>query len=75
MDYIMITFIAKSRNVDLKVPAFVKIEELLEMLAEGLNIHINRESKLQAEPLGRILDNGKTLEQENVSQGSILTLI
>lgn len=75
MDYIMINFKAKCKNVDLKVPVFVKIEELLGMLAEGLNISIDSESRLQAEPLGRILDNVKTLEQEDVSQGSTLTLI
>ena len=75
MDYIMITFQTGNKNVDLKVPTFVKIEELLGMLSEALNIIVRRENRLQAEPLGRILDNGKTLEQEAVTQGSMLTLI
>ncbi len=75
MDYIMITFRIGNKNVDLKVPVFVKAEELIWMLIEALNIPMGRENRLQAEPLGRILDNSKTLEQESVTHGSILTLI
>lgn len=71
----MITFQANNEKMDLKVPTFVIIEELLKMLAEALSINIVLGSRLQAEPLGRILDNSKTLEQEGVAQGSILTLI
>lgn len=75
MDYLMITFYTGNKEIDLKVPAFVKIEELLEMLAVALHIPIGQENRLQAEPLGRILDNSKTLEEETVTQGSLLTLI
>ena len=75
MDYILVTFLAGNTSEDLKVPVFVKIEELLGMLSEALSIRIGRENRLQAEPLGRILSNDKTLEEEGVTQGSILTLI
>lgn len=75
MDYLMVTFRTENKEMDLKVPAFVRIEELLEMLADALHIPIGRENRLQAEPLGRILDNSKTLEQEGMTQGSLLTLI
>lgn len=75
MNYIIITFQSGNEKMDLKVPAFVKIEELLGMLSEALGIQAGPENRLQAEPLGRILDNSRTLEQESVTQGSILTLI
>ncbi|HEX9058742.1 MAG TPA: EsaB/YukD family protein [Clostridia bacterium] len=75
MDYIMVTFQVGKQNIDLRVPVFVKIEELLGMLSEALQITISKDNRLQAEPLGRILDNNKTLEQEEVMLGSYLTLI
>lgn len=71
----MVTFQNGSKSDDLKVPTFVRIEELLEMLGEALGIPVSSENKLQAEPLGRILNNSKTLEEETVTQGSLLTLI
>ena len=75
MDYIMVTLKVGKQNIDLRVPMFVKIEELLLMLSEALQITISKDNRLQAEPLGRILDNNKTLEQEEVMLGSQLTLI
>ncbi|GGH11022.1 EsaB/YukD family protein [Paenibacillus segetis] len=76
MDYILVSFHSGSNdNIDLKVPVFVTIEELLAMLSEALNLTVSHSSKLQAEPLGRILDNSRTLEQEGVSQGALLTLV
>lgn len=75
MDYIMVTLKVGKQNIDLRVPVFVKIEELLVMLSEALQITISKDNRLQAEPLGRILDNSKTLEQEDVMLGSYLTLI
>lgn len=75
MDYIMVTLQSGNSSIDLKVPTFVKIEELLTMLGEALNMNIGNQNRLQAEPLGRILDNDRTLQEENVTQGSLLTLI
>ena len=71
----MIRFRARNKDVDLKIPQFIKSEELIVILSEALGITISDENKLQAEPLGRILDSSKTLEQEGVTQGSTLTLI
>lgn len=76
MDYIMITFQAGERLVkELKVPTFVTAEELLTMLSEALNLSIAPEHRLQAEPLGRILDPARTLHEEGVAFGALLTLI
>lgn len=76
MDYIMVTLQAgTAQRYDLKVPVFVTIEELLGMLIESLNLKGDRDVRLQAEPLGRILNNSKTLDQEGVAHGALLTLI
>lgn len=76
MDYIMVTFQAGSKeSIDLKIPVFVTVEELLNMLSEALHLDVKSNFKLQAEPLGRILNNSRTLEQEGVNQGAMLTLV
>lgn len=76
MDYIMVTLQAgTAQRYDLKVPVFVTIEELLGMLIESLSLKGDRDVRLQAEPLGRILNNSKTLDQEGVAHGALLTLI
>lgn len=76
MDYIMVTFQSENiESVDLKVPVFVKTGELINMLSEALGVTLKSESRLQAEPLGRILDNNQTLLEEGVEQGALLTLI
>lgn len=76
MDYILITFQAETQEkIDLKAPTFVTIEELLRIFSEALGVAVGPESRLQAEPLGRILDNCRTLEQEGVGPGALLTLI
>jgi uncharacterized ubiquitin-like protein YukD len=76
MGYVMVTFRAGNRvNIDLKVPSFVPVDELLGMLSEALGITVGRDNRIQAEPLGRILDNNRTLEDEGVAHGALLTLI
>lgn len=76
MDYIMVTLQADTaQRYDLKVPVFVTIEELLGMLTSSLHLSERSELRLQAEPLGRILNNSKTLDQEGVAHGALLTLI
>ncbi len=76
MDYIMVTFqYEDKKNADIKIPAFVKVEELTAMLKEALNITAEYEGRLQAEPLGRILNGDMTLEEEGVYHGALLTLI
>ncbi|QNU67809.1 EsaB/YukD family protein [Ruminiclostridium herbifermentans] len=76
MEYILVTFKTENmKEIDLKVPTFVKISEILSMLSESFNLFLNDRNRLQAEPLGRILDNGKTLQDEGVGAGALLTLI
>ncbi len=76
MDYVFVTLRTRQNgNVDLKIPTYVTIGELLIMLSNALNISIMPNSKLQAEPIGRILDNNKTLSFEGVETGAMLTLI
>lgn len=75
MDYVFITLIIDSESFDLKVPGFTPVTELLNLLSEALSISLNKDSRVQAEPLGRILENDKTIVQQGVTQGSILTVI
>ncbi|WP_055109386.1 EsaB/YukD family protein [Paenibacillus ihumii] len=76
MDYVMVTFqTGEGYSKELKVPSFVTSEELLSMLSEALGLSITPEHRLQAEPLGRILDPSRTLEEEGVGFGALLTLI
>lgn len=72
----MVTFQAGPQMTkELKIPVFVTPEELLSMLSEALGLRTGPESRLQAEPLGRILDPSRTLEEEGVVDGALLTLV
>ncbi|TYQ16046.1 UNVERIFIED_CONTAM: hypothetical protein Cloal_2548 [Acetivibrio alkalicellulosi] len=72
----MVTFQSENmESQDLKVPVFVKTSELIGMLSKTFGISVGRDSRLQAEPLGRILDNSLTLLEEGVGDGALLTLI
>lgn len=76
MDYILISFQSGDKEmIDLRVPLFTTVEELLSIFHEVLGTPNHHEAMLQAEPLGRILNNNRTLEQEGVTQGSLLTLV
>lgn len=72
---LMVTLQVDGSRLDLRIPAFVPVGELIEIFGEALRIPVNENNRLQAEPLGRILDNEKTLQEEEVMHGSILTLI
>ncbi|MFC4102197.1 EsaB/YukD family protein [Paenibacillus xanthanilyticus] len=75
-DYILVTLAPGRRpSVELKLPAFVPLGELLGMLGEALDLPLDGSAKLQAEPLGRVLDNKRTLEQEGVACGALLTVV
>jgi uncharacterized ubiquitin-like protein YukD len=71
MDYILITLCAAGKNEDLKVPCFLPVGELIDILKElyGANA-----STLHASPKGIILDRNKTLEEQGVLHGAKLTL-
>jgi uncharacterized ubiquitin-like protein YukD len=75
MDEVMITLQTGDQQMDLKVPVFVSVGELIDMLSAALGISAGPENRIQAEPLGRILRNDRTLEEEEVTQGSLLTLL
>ncbi|UQZ35413.1 hypothetical protein C2I18_18935 [Paenibacillus sp. PK3_47] len=76
MEYIMVTLQTEGgRQADLKIPAFVPVSDLLDMLAEALHLDKGPETRLQAEPLGRILQSAKTLEEQGVCHGALLTVI
>ncbi|MCL1905398.1 MAG: EsaB/YukD family protein [Clostridiales bacterium] len=76
MRYIFITLKMPGKTqLDLKIPAFVTGEELLKMLTTITKGGLAPGSKIQAEPLGRILDNSQTLDAEGVGQGALLTIL
>jgi|BioPla2DNA2_1021312.scaffolds.fasta_scaffold32767_3 uncharacterized ubiquitin-like protein YukD len=74
-DYVFITLVKESKSIDLKVPSFIPVKELIDLFSEALNFHLGNQTKIQAEPLGRILDNDKSIAEQKITQGSILTLI
>ncbi len=74
--YEIITFRDGKRfEVDLKVPITYTINKLLDVITEVYGIEFKNNQKLQAEPLGIVLKNDQTLQEQNVSGGSLLTLI
>jgi len=76
LDGMLVTFHAGERvQAELKVPNDVRICDLLAMLSETFHLPIQSDSRLQAEPLGRILDSNLTLREEGVLHGALLTLI
>ena len=76
MEYIFVTIQAKETGtMDMKVPSFVTVNELLTMLSESLNFSFSPDAQIQAEPLGRILEKNATLEDEGITNGSLLTIL
>jgi hypothetical protein len=76
MEYILITLKTPSlADMDLKIPAFITGEEFLQMLQKITGVAISVQSKIQAEPLGRILDNSQTFFAEGVGHGALLTVL
>lgn len=76
MEYIFVTIQAKETGtMDMKVPGFVTVNELLTMLSESLKLSFSPDAQIQAEPLGRILEKNATLENEGITNGSLLTIL
>jgi len=76
MDAIYITVkIAGQDAMDLKIPDYITGEEFLVILSEIIGKILPVNTKIQAEPIGRILDNTQTLASEGVEIGALLTLL
>jgi len=76
VEYILITLKIPNQDVlDLKISRLITVEEFLKMLREVTGVGISLNSKIQAEPLGRILDNSQTFYAEGVGHGALLTLL
>ncbi|MDR2711599.1 MAG: EsaB/YukD family protein [Clostridiales bacterium] len=71
MDYIIVSFCFEDRTEDLKIPTFVPIGDLVILFMELFGA---RGKALHAEPRGIILDKNKTLAEQGVEHGAILTL-
>ncbi|MCL2152220.1 MAG: hypothetical protein FWH57_04570 [Oscillospiraceae bacterium] len=76
MDTIFITVKIPGQDaMDLKVPNYFTGEEFLSILSEVTGADFSEKTKIQAEPIGRILDNAQTFESDGVDTGALLTLI
>jgi len=67
--------IAGQNAMDLKIPDYITGEEFLVILSEITGENLPAHTKIQAEPIGRILDNTQTLASEGVETGALLTLL
>ena len=76
MGYIYITVKTAGKGVmDLKIPDYVTGNEFLDMLSEITGKRLPAQTRIQAEPVGRILDNAQTFASEGVETGALLTFI
>jgi len=72
MDYILVTVsYGDDKEDDLKVPAFLPVGELIDLLNE---IYSTNGRTLHAQPKGIILDKKKTLQRQSIEHGAKLTL-
>jgi len=62
-------------TLDLKIPGYVTGEELLAILSEITCKKIAADTKIQAEPIGRILENTQILDSDGVETGALLTIL
>lgn len=76
MEYIYITLKTNELGkIDLKIPTQITVNELLSMVSEALDLPLKVNSQVQAEPLGRILANTATIEDEGIANGALLTIL
>lgn len=76
MEYLYVTIRYKDIvDQDLKVPGNLVIEELIEIIKLALNLSQVNIQNIQAEPLGKLLNKKKTLIDEEILHGALLTLI
>lgn len=75
MGEILVTFRIGKTEIDLKLSGIRPIGILIKDLSEALRIDIPASARIQAEPLGRILNNQQCLLAQGVFNGSILTIV
>jgi uncharacterized ubiquitin-like protein YukD len=71
MEYILATYCFGGIEDDLRIPSFVPVCDLIEALNE---IYSTDGKMLHAQPKGIILDKGKTLAEQGVGNGALLTM-
>lgn len=76
MEYILVTLkMPQQTDMDLKIPWFISGEAFLQIMRKITGSSISVASKIQAEPLGRILDNSHSFFDEGVGNGALLTVL
>lgn len=76
MDTIFITVKIQGMDaIDLKVPNYITGEEFLNILSQITGTTLPAATKIQAEPIGRILENTQTFDSDGVDTGALLTLL
>ena len=72
MEYILVTLnYSKSNGVDMKIPAFMMVEEFIGIICQLYNV---RGTALQSEPLGILLNNKQSFAEQQIEHGALLTL-
>ena len=71
MDYILVSLNYGDKTEDLRIPSFASVAELISMFND---IYGLSGKELHAQPRGIILDKNKTLAEQSVLHGALLTL-
>ena len=75
MKYIFVTLKIGDFEADLKIPSDMNTTELVSVAAKTYKLNVPASAKLQAEPLGRILDNNTSFGEQGVDNGALLTVV
>ncbi len=67
--------VGKRIEADLKIPSHVTPRELISMLSEALEVNLPQESMIQAEPMGIVLEKNRSLEEQGVDTGALLSIV
>ena len=72
MEYILVTLnYSKSNGVDMKIPAFMTVEEFIGIICHLYNV---QGTTLQSEPMGILLNKKQSFAEQQVEHGALLTL-
>lgn len=75
MKEIFVTVRIRDIENDLKIPCDIKPSELLNCISTAFKISLPQTARVQAEPAGRMLNNGFALSEQGVENGALLTVI